>query len=298
MRSIIYFLLTISVPASAKLNVVTTTPDLAAMVKRVAGDKVQVTAIAKGVQDVHQIEVKPSFMVLLRDADLVLAHGLELESAWLEPLIQGARNPKIVLSSRGYFAVAPLLHPIGVRTGPISRAEGDIHASGNPHFQLDPVRIASAGELIANRLAELDKINGKFYQTQARQWTAQLQTQMAAWQARVTKSGIKEIVTYHKTFDYFCERFKIKCLLQLEPRPGIPPTASHLISIVRDIKDRKIPIVLIENYYDIEVAEKLRSEVPSLKVLQVPVAVGGAERITTNEELLESLVSVFDGAKD
>jgi zinc/manganese transport system substrate-binding protein len=283
--------------AMAKLKIVTTTPDLAAIARRIAGDKVAVTAIVKGTQDPHQIEAKPSFMIQLRDADMVIAHGLDLESAWLAPLIEGSRNPKIAVGSHGYLEVGAQIQPIEVHTGAVSRAEGDVHPGGNPHFQLDPVRLGLAAEVIANRLGELDSTNAGYYKKQAAGWKAELEHATKAWLARIKKSGVTEIVTYHKTLGYFCARFELRCEVQLEPRPGIPPTASHLLEVLSEIKKRHIPLVLVENYYDLDSADKLKSGVPELKVVEVPVSVGGEKAISTNEQLIERLVSEVEKAK-
>lgn len=277
----------------AKVQVATTTTDLAALVKQVGQNHVEVFSIAKGTQDPHQIEAKPSFMVKLRTADLVIAQGLELESAWIIPLIQGARNPKL-LAQGGLLELAAELNPIEIPKGNISRAEGDVHPGGNPHFQLDPIRLGEAAVLIAQRLGELDPSEKDFFLKNAEVFQKVMVNKNKEWQERIKKTGIIEIVTYHKTFSYFCDRFAIKCDVQLEPKPGIPPTASHILSVMEQMKKRKIRLVLIENLYEDSVGQKLKQEIPNVLVKRVPVAVDGEPGILTNEQLIEHLVKIFE----
>lgn len=279
--------------AFAKLHVATTTADLAALVEKVGQDKVDVFSVAKGTQDPHQIEAKPSFMVKLRGSDLIIAHGLELETAWLQPLIQGSRNPKLT-TKQGLLEIASDLDPIEVPQGTISRADGDVHPGGNPHFQLDPIRLGKAAELIATRLGELDPAEKSFYQKNAEELKNHLAEKNKEWQQRLKKTGITEVVTYHKTFSYFCDRYGIQCKVQLEPKPGIPPTAGHILSVIEQMKSRKLNLVLIENLYEDSVGAKLKQSLPAVKVVRAPVSVGGEAGIATNEALIERLVKIFE----
>jgi zinc/manganese transport system substrate-binding protein len=277
----------------AKLQIATTTTDLAAVVKQVGQNQVDVFSIAKGTQDPHQIEAKPSYMVKLRTANLVIAHGLELESAWILPLIQGARNPKLTAKD-GLYEIAAELDPIEIPKGDVSRAEGDVHPGGNPHFQLDPIRLGKAAILIAHRLAELDPSQKEFFETNAQAFQKHMNEKTKEWQTRIKKTGVKEIVTYHKQFSYFCDRFEIRCDVQLEPKPGIPPTTSHLLEVISQMKARKIHLVFIENIYDDSVAPKLKQEIPGVVVERIPVSVEGDPGITTNEQLIENLVKTIE----
>jgi zinc/manganese transport system substrate-binding protein len=286
-----FFILATPALAGAKLKIAATTTDLAALAKEVSAEGIDVFAIAKGTQDAHQLEAKPSFMVKLRDADLVVAHGLELESAWLEPLMKGARNPKLALLELG-----PLLEPIEAVTGKLSRAEGDVHPGGNPHFQLDPVRMGKAAGILATKLGELEPARKEAFAKNATAFAARLEEKTRDWRARLKKTGVAEVVTYHKTLSYFCARFELRCELHLEPKPGIPPTARHLIGVIDEMKKRNLRVVLIENYFDDTVRAKLEKEVPGVKVLKVPVAVDGVPAATSTETLLETLVTTIETA--
>lgn len=295
MKNFIWPLLFSVIPygAFAKPVIATTTTDLSAIVKEVGQDRVETFSIAKGTQDAHLIEAKPSYMVKLRSADLVIAQGLELETAWLDPLIQGARNPKLA-DPKNIFSLGPKLDPLDVSKGPLSRAQGDVHPGGNPHFQLDPIRLGQAAVLIADRLGDLDPSQKDFFSKNAETFQKRMAEKTKEWQSRIKKTGISEIITYHKTLTYFCARFDIKCNVQLEPKPGIPPTASHILSVIEQMKKRNIRLVLIENLYDDSIGSKLRQQVPNALIEKVPVSVGGEAEIRTNEQLIERLVKVFE----
>lgn len=280
----------------AKIEVATTTTDLAALVQQVGQNQVQVFSIAKGAQDPHQIEAKPSFMVKLRTVDLLIAQGLELESAWIIPLIQGSRNPKL-LSKDGFLELAAELNPIEVVSGSVSRAEGDVHPGGNPHFQLDPVRLGQAAVLIAKRLGSIEPGQREFFEKNAAAFQKHLNEKTVLWKERIKKSGVRKVVTYHKTFSYFCDRFAIQCDLQLEPKPGIPPTASHILDVIRQMKEQNIRLVLIENLYEDSVGQKLKQEIKNVIVKRLPVAVEGESGISTNELLIEKIVTAVEEAK-
>ena len=297
LRILILLLILTPVAGWTSLKVITTTTDLEALVRSVGQDRVDVSAIAKGTQDVHQIEAKPSFMVKMRQADLVISHGLELESAWLSALTAGSRNPKILPGTSGSLELGASLDPLEVRKGPISRKEGDVHPGGNPHFHLDPIRMGQAALLVAERLSILEPSHKIFFNQQAKLFQNRLLEKTKLWADRINKSGIKNIVTYHKTFEYFLNRFSIKSVIQLEPKPGIPPSASHLLEVINEIKKNNIKLVLIENYYDFSVGEKLQQEIPGLKVLSIAVSVRGLPDINTTEELIEKIVTAFETVK-
>jgi zinc/manganese transport system substrate-binding protein len=288
---ILFFLFTNNIYAS--LKIVTTTTDMESVVKKVGAEKVNVLAIARGTQDPHQLEAKPSFMVKMQDADLVIAQGIELEDAWLIPLINGSRNLKIKMSGSNYLDLGIQIDPIEKPKGEVSRAEGDVHPGGNPHFQLDPIRLGKAALIIAKKLGELDQINKSFYEKNAEDFQREMNESTIKWQAVIASSGIKEVVSFHRDISYFCNRFNIKCELQLEPKPGIPPSASHLLKVINQIKERGIKLVLIENYFDASVGDKLKAEIPSLKIVTIPVSVGGEPNIKNNHDLFERIVSVF-----
>lgn len=281
--------------AQAKLNVVATIPDLAAVAREVGGSDISVESIAKGTQDPHFIEAKPSFMVKVSKADLLVAVGLELEVGWLPSLIQGARNPRVKAGEKGYLEIGPSIDPLEVPQGKISRADGDVHPDGNPHFYLDPIRLGKTAELIAARLGELDGAHAADFSKRAKAFADRLKAKTAEWQARVRKSGVKKIVTYHKTLTYFFDRFGLENPAILEPKPGVPPTSAHIIEVIQLMKAQKVPLILVENFFDASVTKKITGEVPGSRAASVAVDVEGEDGIKTNEDLLERIVKAIEG---
>ena len=285
-----------SLYAEAKLNIVTTLSDIASITKEVGGENVSVESIGKGTQDPHFIEAKPSFMTKASQADLMISMGLGLEVGWLPSIIRGARNPKIAKST-GVLELGPFLNPIEVPKGEMSRAQGDVHPEGNPHAWLDPIRAASMGERIAERLSQLDESHRKDFEARAKKLTHRLTEETKDWKNRIEKSGIKQVITYHKTLNYFFDRFAIQVAIELEPKPGIPPTSNHIISVIQTVKEKKIDLIMIENFYDHTVANRIKQDVASVRIVPVPVSVGGDSDINTLDELYEKLVQVIEGKK-
>ncbi len=288
-------LLTGAMPAQAKLSVIAATPDIAALVAEIGGSEVTVDTIAKGTQDPHYIEAKPSYMTKMSHADLVVAVGLDLEVGWMPSILRGARNPKIAPGSNGFFELGSTIEPLEVPEGKITRAEGDVHPFGNPHFTLDPIRMGIAGVALAERLGQLDAPHAAAYVTRAKAFQKRMADKTKLWQARIAKSNVKEIVTYHKTLTYFFSRFGLKNPAILEPKPGIPPTSGHIMEVIATIREKKIPLIMVENYFDPTVTNRIKEDVPAVRVAVVPVAVEGAPGIKTLDDLYEKLVATVEG---
>lgn len=301
MRTKIIFLLLgigFAFNSQAKLNIVTTTTDLKSICEEIGGSEASVESISKGTQDPHFIEAKPSYMVKINRADLVVAMGLELEIGWLPSIIQGGRNPKVKPGSIGYLEIGKTLTdnlaPLEVITGNITRADGDVHPYGNPHFNLDPIRMGNAALTIAKKMAELDASNSEKFMMRAKTLQKRLEDKTKIWSERIRKSGVKKIVTYHKTLTYFFNRFQIENPAILEPKPGIPPTSGHIIEVIKLMKDQKIKLILIENYFDPTVSKKIAQEISDLRSVTVAVAVEGADGIKNLDDLYESLVQAIE----
>ncbi len=280
--------------AMAKVNVLASTSDLAALATAVGAEDIAVDFIAKGSQDPHFIETKPSFMTKASRADLVISIGLELEIGWLPSIVRGARNAKILPGSEGFLELGPLVPVLDKPSGIVTRAEGDVHPDGNPHVNLDPIRMGSMGIELAKRLSSLDPSHANNFTARAQAFQKHMEEKTKGWQARITKSGVKEVITYHKLLSYFFDRFKIANTVYLEPKPGIPPTTSHILEVVKAAKERKIPLVLVENFYDMKAAHRIAGEVPGIKTASVPVSVGGEEKIKTLDDLYEAIVNAIE----
>lgn len=281
----------------AKLHVATTIQDLAYIAKEVGKEHIEVTSIAKGTQDPHYIEAKPSYMTKINRADLLISIGLDLEIGWLPYLIQGARNPNVQNGSKGYLEVGPMVDPMEIISGPTSRSDGDVHPKGNPHVTLDPKRSAEIAYIIAKKLAELDPAHASAFFKNAEIYQTLIDGKIIEWQKRIKVSNVGNVVTYHKTLNYFLNRFGIKNSALLEPKPGIPPTSAHIMNVIQLIKNEKIPIVLVENFFDSSVTKKIASEIPNIKISSVAVSVGGAENIHTLIDVFENIVLIIEGKK-
>jgi zinc/manganese transport system substrate-binding protein len=280
--------------AATPLKVVATTTDLRALVAEIGGHDVVVESLAKGSQDPHFIDAKPSFMVKVSEANLFVATGLGLEAGWLPPILTGARNPAITSGRPGLFEAGNTIDPIEIPGAGATRADGDVHPEGNPHFTLDPLRMAKAGEALAERLAVLDPAHAPAFRQRAASFKARMEAKTKDWQTRVTASGVKGVVTYHRTLNYFLARFGIEGVATLEPVPGVPPTAKHILEVIETVKTRGITVILVENFFDTAAADRVAQDVPTVRVATVPVAVGAAPGIVTLDDLYEALVRALE----
>jgi zinc/manganese transport system substrate-binding protein len=276
--------------ARAELRVVTTTTDLGWIARVVGRERVHVDTIARGDQDPHFLQARPSYMVTLSRADLVIAVGLELEVAWLPLLIQGARNPDINPGRPGYLEAAAAIRPIGVPTGAVDRSRGDVHALGNPHFWLDPPNVKLAARAVAARLTQLDPAGAETYRTNLRALDGRIDRRMVRWQAALAPFRGAQVVSYHATFDYFVQRFGLVQVGYVEDRPGIPPSPGHLVDLIRQMRAHGVRVVLHESFYDPATTNVVASRAGA-RALVLPVSIGGDRGITGYEQLLDRIVA-------
>lgn len=262
----------------AKLNVVATTPDFGAIAREIGGDLVQVNVLAKPTEDSHFVDAKPSYIVKLAHADVLIEGGAELEMGWLPPLIDGARNSKIELGRPGRVRCAEGLALLEVPTT-LDRSMGDIHAMGNPHFMTDPVNARLAAERIGAVFATVDPQNAVTYRERLAAFTKRLDEKLAVWQKQLEPFKDRQVVAYHNSWPYFANRFGIKIDLFLEPKPGIPPTPAHLADMVTRMKAERIGVILVEPYQNRKTAEKVSAETGAAIVdfAQYPGGVKGTE---------------------
>jgi len=221
-------------PAAA-LQVAATTPNMGMLARTVGGPHVEVAVLAPGDRDVHHLEARPSMMVALRRADLLVAVGGELEIGWLPAALRGAGNPGILPGRPGYFEAAAAVRLLDAG-GAADRAGGDVHPMGNPHIYFDPLRMAAAAAALAEQMAALDRANAGTYADNAQAFSALMQREVAGWRARAASSG--GAVTYHKDADYLFGALGVPVLGYLEPLPGIPPTAGHIRALVDDLQGK------------------------------------------------------------
>lgn len=260
--------------AQAKLNVVATLPDFAAIAREIGGDNVKVTSLALGTEDPHFVDAKPSFIRVLNQADVLIDGGADLEIGWLPPLVDGARNRKIIKGGNGRVDASHGVRLLDVPTGPVDRSQGDVHAAGNPHYTLDPLN----GKIIAGNLCDcfcrLDEANCAAYRRNLAAFNQRLETKLAEWVKLMEPLRGTKIITYHKTYDYFTERFGLVLTGQIEPKPGIEPSPTHIKELVKRLKDTGVKLVVIEPNRATRTPEYVAGAIGA-KLAVAPALVGG-----------------------
>src|SRR5216684_3702517 len=258
-----------------KLNVVTATTDMAALAQEVGGDRISVESIAKGYQDPHFVEAKPSFLLKLRQADLLIVVGLQLEIGWLPPLINQCGNARIQVGAPGYLDASQFAEILEVPQGTVTRAEGDVHPLGNPHYWLDPDNGRRIARGIANKLADTDPADSAFFQQKFQDFEKRLLAAEQKWDAEMKPYRGRKVVTYHRSLPNFAKHFGVDVIAYVEPRPGIPPTPSHTLELMQLMKRENCKIILVEPYFDLKTPQSIARETGAQVVVYLP-SVGGA----------------------
>ncbi len=282
-------LLGVSLTASAqakKLNVVTATTDMAALAQEVGGDRISVESIAKGYQDPHFVEAKPSFLLKLRQADLLIVVGLQLEIGWLPPLITQSGNARVQVGANGYLDASQFAEILDIPTGTVTRAMGDVHPLGNPHYWLDPDNGRRIAKGIAGKLSELDPPSAGYFQERYQDFDKRLAAAEQKWDAEMKAFHGRKVVTYHNSFPNFAKHFGLNVIGYVEPRPGIPPTPSHTIELIGLMKRENCKIILVEPYFDLKTPNSIARETGG-KVVQYLPSVGGEKDVTDYFKLFD-----------
>jgi zinc/manganese transport system substrate-binding protein len=272
--------------AQGKLNVVATTEDLASIAREVGGDRVAVESIARGYQDPHFVEAKPSFILKMQKADLLVAVGRELEIGWLPPLMQQSRNGKIQVGAQGYLDASLGAQILEIPTGQITRAMGDVHPLGNPHYWLDPENGKKVAKEIADKLGELRAGDRAYFEQRLADFTTRLDAAEKRWLAMMAPYKGTKIVTYHRSFPNFAERFGLDIVGYVEPRPGIPPTPQHTLDLINEMKRQNVKLVLVEPYFDLKTPNSIGQQTGA-EVLVMPPSVGGVKEVTDYFKLFD-----------
>src|SRR5438477_2160929 len=238
--------------AQGKLNVMTATEDLASICREVAGDRASVDSIARGYQDPHFVEAKPSFILKLQRADLLIVVGRELEIGWLPPLIQQSRNGKIQPGAEGYLDASLTAQILEIPTGTITRAMGDVHPFGNPHYWTDPENGKQIAKAVSDKLAQFRPNDRAVFEQRLTDFTSRLDAAEKRWLAMMAPYKGTKTVTYHRSFPNFAERFGLNIVGYVEPRPGIPPTPQHTLDLINEMKRQNVKIILVEPYFDLK----------------------------------------------
>lgn len=296
MKKIFLFLSILLVPfaVQAKINIVATIPDLAAIAREVGGDLVSAESIARGDQDPHYLEPKPSYAVKMNRADLLIEVGLELEIGWLPVLLTQSRNPKIQRGAPGHLSASAGIPVLEIPAGKVDRSMGDVHPLGNPHYWLDPRNGLIIAREIAGKLGALDPSNGATYQNNLESFELRLKNRIFKWQRDAAGFRGKEIVTHHKSFSYFVNWLGIKVADVIEPKPGIPPPPSHITGLIDLIKSRRIRLIVSENYYDPKPSRELGKKTGAA-VRDLATSVGGTPGLNAYADLFDYLIGEIKG---
>jgi len=286
--------------AASKINVIAATEDLAALAREVGGDAVTVDSIARGYQDPHFVEPKPSFILKLQKADMLLRVGLDLEIGWLPPLITQSRNAKVQRGGPGDMDMSQFCQILEKPTGPVSRAQGDVHPLGNPHYWLDPDNGRRMAKALADKFSAIQPENAAAFAQRYADFDKRLTTAVKGWEAKMAPYKGHKVITYHRSWPNFCDRFGMVVVDYVEPKPGIPPSPQHTLDVENTMKQQGIKLILVEPYFDLKTPNKIAADVGGQVVVLMP-SVGGNKETATYFQLFDYdinlLVNAFSKTK-
>lgn len=283
--------------AAGKIQIMTATTDLASLAQEVGGDKVEVESVARGYQDPHFVDAKPSFLLKLKRADLLIVVGLELEIGWLPPLINQSTNPKIQVAAPGYFDASRFARILEIPTGQVTRAEGDVHPLGNPHYWLDPENGLRIAKGIADKLSEMRPADAAYFAQRYSDFEQRLKQADQRWLAEMKPYEGRKIVTYHRSWPNFAEHFHLNVVGYVEPRPGIPPSPQHTVELIQQMKRDSVKVIVVEPYFDLKTPNAVARDTGG-QVLVLPPSVGGEKEITDYFKLFDYDISKLKQAFD
>ena len=275
-------------PLAAKLNVVATTPDLAALAREIGGDLVDVKALAKPTEDPHFVDAKPSHIVTLNRADVLIEGGAELELGWMPPLIESARNTRIATGAPGRIMASDGIRMLEI-PATLDRSRGDVHALGNPHFLVDPLDAKIVAAHIADHFARVEPKSADVFRANLKKFNAAVDAKLVEWQQQLAPFRGSKIVTYHNDFVYFAERFNLTVIETLEPKPGIAPSSRHLAEVIEKMKAENARVILVQPYQNRKTAETVARQIDGA-VLDVSQQPGAVKNTDTYVELMDTLV--------
>jgi ABC-type Zn uptake system ZnuABC Zn-binding protein ZnuA len=285
--------------ADSKIRIMTATTDLASLAQEIGGDKVDVESVARGYQDPHFVDPKPSFLLKLSKAELLIVVGLELEIGWLPPLITQSSNPRIQVGAPGYFDASRYARILEIPTGQVTRAEGDVHPLGNPHYWLDPENGLRISKGIADKLSAMRPNDAAYFAQRYSAFEQRLKEADQKWLAEMKPYAGRKIVTYHRSWPNFAEHFNLNVVGYVEPRPGIPPSPQHTVELIGLMKRDGVKVIVVEPYFDLKTPNSIARETGGQVVVLMP-SVGGEKEITDYFKLFDydiaKLKKAFDEA--
>jgi zinc/manganese transport system substrate-binding protein len=291
---IVCFTFLLCAVAQAKINVVATLPDFGALAREIGGDNIALTVLAKPTEDPHFVDARPSFVVALRNADVLIDGGAELEIGWLPPLLQNARNTKIEAGKAGRVQASQGIKLMGVPQQ-LTRAAGDVHALGNPHFCVDPIIAKAVAAHIAQAFSAVDAANAATYQANEKKFEAAINAKLQEWGATMLPFKGQHVVAYHDSWPYFSHRFGVEIDVFLEPKPGIPPSPAHLSEVIEQMKAQHIKAIIVEPYHDRKIADKVASATGA-KVVDFSQFPGALSDTDTYVKLIDKLIANLSAA--
>ena len=271
--------------AAGQLKVVTSSTDLYDIARAVGGDRIRATHISEGYQDPHFVEAKPSFILQLRNADVFAFVGLDLEIGWMPLLVDGARNNRIRMGGTGYVDVSRVIPVLDISRGTIDRSHGDVHPLGNPHYWLDPDNGKRIAQLFRQKFTELDPKGKDLYEKNEQAFDAKIDALKTELAPQLAVIRGKPVVAWHTSWRYFAEYTGMKIVAFMEPKPGVPPSPSHLAGVIQTVKRTGAKAIVMEPFYDRKVAESVANRTGA-KVLVLPTSVGGVPGVTDYFQLV------------
>lgn len=259
--------------AQAQVNIFACEPEWAALASEIGGDLVDVTSATNAKQDVHHIRAKPSLLAAMRKADLVFCSGASLEIGWLPILIKKAGGPDVQQETIGWLMASDYVEKLGM-VEHVDRAMGHIHPEGNPHVHLDPRNISIIAAVVAERLYLLDADNAQIYERNLAAFQSRWQSLISQWEADAASLKGRKVVVYHNAWAYLLDWLGMDIIASLEPKPGVPPTASHLETVLGQVKGQRVQAILVSPYEDEDAAEWLAGKA-DIPVVHLPFTVGG-----------------------
>jgi zinc/manganese transport system substrate-binding protein len=268
------------------LKVVTTTSDLGAIAQEVGGTKVSVVSLARGYQDPHFVDPKPSFILEVSRANLLIAVGRELEIGWLPPLINNSRNAKIQPGAAAYLDASLNVKILEIPTGQITRAMGDVHPAGNPHYWLEPDNGRRIAQAIRDKLTELSPGDKAYFAQRYDDFDKRLAAAETRWKATMAPFKGAKIVTYHRSWPNFMEYFGLDVIGYVEPKPGVPPSPTHTLELIGAMKQQGAKVIVVEPYFDLKTAQSIATQIGG-KVIVLAPSVGGTKEATDYIKLFD-----------
>lgn len=276
-------------PAAARVRVVTTIETFADLARRVGGAEVEVQSLSRGSMDPHFVEAKPSLQIALNRADLIVHVGLDLEIGWLPPLITGARNPRIQLGTAGNLDASTAIPVLDVPATKVDRSMGDIHPMGNPHYWIPPDNALRVAGEIAERLGQLDPAHAALFRENLARFSAEVAARRAGWEQKAAPLRGTRVVTYHKSWSYVSQWLGLVEIGYVEPKPGIPPSLSHLAQLVAGMKSQGARLVMVESFYSRKTAEEV-ARLSGAHLAILPSDVGARAEIKDWFQLVDGVI--------